>query len=733
MVKKQLDTFTVEYANVRVEGLKTPCTLFGALMRVGTLENADYATNARSLKSVCAVPFTVSTILTATDELLSYKHVVLRLFDVDVPAVLTVGEGRFELTDEKRIYTLQIGEYLKNGENLLCFAFTPAESTAEQSYRDNGFCDRGIFHRIEVIAYNESFIESIKCRQVHENGKVTLHIGAKICGDPMGSEVVASLVSPSGRTYYFGLHDGEGSVLITDPILWWPHTLGTPSLYRLTLTVYRDGQIVESRSMAIGLRSTALSLADGMGDEEFALTVNGARFFATGAQLCPDTALPMDDWLGHFEAFIKCCVMANVNLLFVTEEIAHLPEQFYDLCDKHGILVMQDIFAPHDAAQSEEATRNYLEILEQSLSVMCTHPCVVLLRSHLTGEDSIREIPSILAECAPDAVYTNMFLSKGQSVRVADTSRAFPLIDGRASFPSIASLRRFVPENQMNPYSETLEARTSTSISEILKEVGERYPYAMSMEQLVYATQLSQAHRTCEDVRHLRMKRPDAMGAILGEASDPFGRVSPSILDRYGVCKAVAYALRDAYAPDALILHREGYRVHFYLSNERRDTLSLTLCYRLLDASNHLLKEARVEVGAECDTLTPIHSADFSALVHKREHELYLHAVLLDGETELHSECVLFVEPKRFAYQDAKVEASIVEGAGEYTLILTPHAFMQSVYLYFTDTEAAFENNFFDLTKNAPVRIRFTTRKSNLSVDALLEQLHILSVYNIGK
>ena len=733
MVRKYIDTFAIECADTRVEGLRPPCTLFGALMRAGKIENIDYAMNARALKSIARLPFSVYATLVANEALLSHRHVVLRIFDIDAPCVLHIGTESFSLSDAHRTYTLDVTHLLHMGENALVFSFSAEQGERNCSRLNEDFCDKGIFRRIEVIAYDECFIDSIKCRQEHENGKVTLHISAKMCGNSEGTEIVASVVSPSGRTYYCGLHGGKGSLLIADPILWWPHTLGTPSLYRLTLTAYRMGEIMESKTTAIGLRQLDLSLSDGMGEKEFALSVGAERFFVMGAELCPDVCLPMDAWLSHYEAFVKCCVMSNINLLFVTERHRHLPEQFYDLCDKHGILIMQDILPPGNAADSEEATKEYLSLLEQSLSRICTHPSLALLRSHLTGEDSIREIPSLLADSVPDAVYTNMFLSKGQSVRIADTSSAFPLLEGVASFPSVRSLARFVPTSAMNPYSETVETRACVGVSEILSSAGERYPYAMSMEQLVYLTQLNQAMRTREAIRHLRLKRPGAMGVILAAASDPYGRISPSVIDRYGDPKAIAYALRDAYAPDALILRRDGYRVYFYLSNEKRDALNLTLHYRLLDATNKVLKEESIAVNAPKDSLVAIHSVDFSALAHKREHELYVHASLMDGDTELHSESILFVEPKRFAYVDAKIESSIVAGEGGYTLILTPSAFAQSVYLYFRDTEATFRENFIDLTKNMPIRIRFTTKKKDIPIDSLMSELRMISVYDIGK
>ena len=186
VIRKQLDTFALQYSNTTVEGLKAPCTLYGALMKASTLDNLDYALNAKALGTVGTLPFCISTTLTVNESMLSYQHVVLRVCDLSAPANFTVGEGRFSLDDEQRVYTLEIGQYLKEGKNLLCFEFLP-ETSEGAPYEGDGFFDRGIFRRLEIIAYNESFIDNIKCRQVHENGKVTLHISAKTYGDPTGS------------------------------------------------------------------------------------------------------------------------------------------------------------------------------------------------------------------------------------------------------------------------------------------------------------------------------------------------------------------------------------------------------------------------------------------------------------------------------------------------------------------------------------------------------------------
>ena len=195
----------------------------------------------------------------------------------------------------------------------------------------------------------------------------------------------------------------------------------------------------------------------------------------------------------------------------------------------------------------------------------------------------------------------------------------------------------------------------------------------------------------------------------------------------------IAYTLHDVCSPIALLLQRDGYRVKFFVSNETREPFLGTLVYRLLTSKNKVLKEERVAIDAPVDALTLVVSADFSTQAHKRESEVYVEATLLLGDTELHSETVLFTEPKRFAYQNPEIEKSIIKSGTDYTLILTPRAFAHQVYLDFPEVDATFTRNFFDLTRNVPVRIPFSVKDPRVTPESLLEALSVMSVYDIGK
>ena len=734
MYKKLLRDFKIEYAGSTYACLRTPCTLYRALREGGRIENPDFGLNFRALETLPDLPFSVSCGFFATEELLSYPKVMLRIGEVDAPCTVSLGERvLLEITDEAPVHFVEIRDALCPGENLLTFSFAPAGVSQGAQAQKDALRERGIFGDIEIFGYRSTFIEGVKFKQTHENGKVTLHISCKTYEEVDSMEIVSSITSPSGRMYYCGLHRGEGELLITDPMLWYPHTQGKPNLYRLTLTMYVGGEPEDSVTVSLGLREIALSYGGAMGDGEFALTVSGTRFFATGAEYCPSNWMMNEEGEKQLEALIRTYVRSNVNLLFVSEQCRHLPHGFYELCDRYGILVMQDIPSPKDAASSEEKTQIYLQTLKSHLSLICTHPSLALLRSHLTGEDSIREIPEIIAEQAPDAVYTNVFIPKGQPLNLMDTSTAFATLSSPPSFPPMHSLHRFVPKGQINPFSATVEERSTSSVAEMLTRASEHYPYAMSQEQLIYLTQLSQSDAVRTGVEYLRLRRGRAMGVILEETNDSFGRISPSVADAYGREKAVSHTLHDVYAPVALMLRRDGYRVNFYISNETREPFSGTVVYRLLDAENKVLREEKADVRVECDTLSLVASSDFSTQAHRRESEVLVEAVLLVGDSELHAATVLFTEPKRFAYRNPRIEAAIAQSGSEFVLTLIPHAFAHRVYLDFSDTDAIFAHNFFDLTKNVPVRIPFTVCDKNASVATLMRSLRVLCVYDIGK
>src|SRR4029079_3607689 len=79
---------------------------------------------------------------------------------------------------------------------------------------------------------------------------------------------------------------GEWSVIVPEPVLWWPHSLGDQPMHDVSVTVEVDGAPSHHLERRIGLRSLAW--------HNWTLAVNGVRMFLKGVASGP-TRLALAD------------------------------------------------------------------------------------------------------------------------------------------------------------------------------------------------------------------------------------------------------------------------------------------------------------------------------------------------------------------------------------------------------------------------------------------------------
>jgi beta-mannosidase len=171
----------------------------------------------------------------------------------------------------------------------------------------------------------------------------------------------------------------SGELVIDDLRRWWPHTHGEPSLYHARLQVdARERHQLDAGT--VGFR--ALASRGELERDGIALAVNGVPVFARGAVWTPvDPALPCSRG-AELERALHTVAAAGMNMLRVPGIGCYESEEFYELCDRLGILVWQDfMFANLDYPESDEqfmqgVRREATQLLETlarrpSLAVLC--------------------------------------------------------------------------------------------------------------------------------------------------------------------------------------------------------------------------------------------------------------------------------------------------------------------------------------------------------------------------
>ena len=127
-------------------------------------------------------------------------------------------------------------------------------------------------------------------------------------------------------------------LVVNSPALWWPNGYGDPNLYECTLALEVNGKLSDTRHTKFGIRKYTY---DTIG-HVLHVSINGTRVFIKGG-----------DW-GMSEYMLRCrgeeyntklALHKEMNFNMVRNWIGSTTdEEFYDACDKYGIMVWDDFW-----------------------------------------------------------------------------------------------------------------------------------------------------------------------------------------------------------------------------------------------------------------------------------------------------------------------------------------------------------------------------------------------------
>ncbi len=194
------------------------------------------------------------------------------------------------------------------------------------------------------------------------------------------------LIHPDGKTQQVEVFvNGNNAPVnlaldVNQPQLWWPNGLGEQPLYKAQIELMDHGSCLAEQNFQLGLRHIALCQDPDEWGKTFTFVVNGVPIFAKGADWIPADSFPTRMTPGRYERWIRDCASANMNMLRVWGGGYYEDEAFYDLCDRHGILVWQDFMfacAAYPLDEPEFVENVKLEI-EEVISRLRHRACLAL-------------------------------------------------------------------------------------------------------------------------------------------------------------------------------------------------------------------------------------------------------------------------------------------------------------------------------------------------------------------
>lgn len=147
------------------------------------------------------------------------------------------------------------------------------------------------------------------------------------------------LQSRAGRNW---VHE---SFTVAKPKLWWPNGMGQPHLYRVRLTLIREGRAEDALEFDYGIRTIqtrptpGARTADRWANWQF--VVNGRPLFVKGMNWMPADIL-LDLPRERYEWLLGAARAAGIQLLRIWGGGLLETEEFYETCNRLGLLVWQD-------------------------------------------------------------------------------------------------------------------------------------------------------------------------------------------------------------------------------------------------------------------------------------------------------------------------------------------------------------------------------------------------------
>lgn len=451
---------------------------------------------------------------------------------------------------------------------------------------------------------------------------------------------------------------GHGSNVIEEflrvesPELWWPVGYGKQVLYTVKVRIATDGRTIGEKTQRMGFRRVRINQdPHPESGSYFIIEVNHTPVFARGANFVPaDMILARLD-RARYESLVDRALEANFNMLRVWGGGIYESDDFYELCDRYGILVWQEfIFActtypGNDPAFIDDfkaealynirrlsghpsliawCGNNEQEWIHEQQETTIAYPDHVIyykiLPEMLKWEDPWRYYQPT-SPMSPDKEHPNRedrgdqhpwdvgLFDDVDFYKYRDKICRFPNEGGTLGSTSLKAMKASLSEGQefvksfsWQVHDNGVEQWYENSLPDrIVKEFTGLDPLKMPVEEYTYWGGLLQGEGLKEYIDNFRRRKFDCASAIFWMFNDcwPATR-SWTIVDYYLNRTPSFHPVRRAFAPVSAVVVRDGGMVRVYGVNDTLNGWSGELTYGLFRLSGEYLmkRHSPVDIGS---------------------------------------------------------------------------------------------------------------------------------------
>ena len=512
---------------------------------------------------------------------------------------------------------------------------------------------------LETKSFTDSLAEVVANFEIEtvKEEEITLKIINKNTSETFSS----TFKTTAGKSEY------EIPFSIKSPKLWWTHTLGEPFLYDIQVELIHNGNVLETNSKKLGVRSIELVTEKDSIGESFYFKLNGKPVYMKGANYIPQQLFEFNRKEKKYKELIADVAKANMNMLRVWGGGIYEDDYFYQLCDENGILVWQDFMF---ACAMYPGDANFLENVKQeaiqNLKRLRQHPSLALWCGNNESSEGWQRwgwqdgkteaqkqeiwanyyavfnhiLPKVVDSLSNKTSYWESSPKYGRGDKryqfEGDAHDWWVWHDGYPFAHFEAEVPRFMSEFgfQSFPSVETIKYATGRDFVvlndslfanhqkhlrgfQIIADYMVRdFPVPQNAEDYVYMSQLLQAYGITKGIHAQRRAKPYNMGTLYWQLNDCWPAVSWSSIDYLGNWKALHYQAKKAFENVLVSAEEKNDSLYVFVVNDTFKTVTDSLSLALIDFDGKIIYENKIlaksiENSSEILYSLPLESLNF--------------------------------------------------------------------------------------------------------------------------
>ena len=568
------------------------------------------------------------------------------------------------------------------------------------------------------------------------------------------------------------------------PKLWWSNGLGEPFLYRFRTDIIAGGELLDSKTERVGIRSLKVVHQPDKDGHTFYIELNGRPVFAKGANYIPsDNFLPRVT-PENYKRTILDAAGVNMNMLRVWGGGIYENDVFYDLCDEHGIMIWQDFMFACSMYPAEGALLdNIHQEAVDNVKRLRNHACIALWCGNNECQDAWlgwgwkREIerqnkeyadkiwaqyrqqyhvtlPGVVREYAPGTFYwpSSPFAFEGEMSGTTDGDRHYwsvwhgkaPISDydseksrffseyGFQSFPEFESVKRYAP------YPEDWDIRSEVMMSHqrggdhanglIETYLLNEYKKPRDFRAFLYMNHVLQGDAIKTAIESHRRQMPYNMGTLFWQHNDCWPVASWASRDYYGRWKAQHYYVRKAYDDILISPVVEGDDLKVYAVSDRLENTSGRLQLQVCQFDGTVVHHWGKSVGISGNDSRVCFSAPLAKLLEGANRgTVYVRVDYTDKSGRVYHNNYCLGKQKDMDYPKVDLQTEVRSIEGGYEVTVSADKFARAVCLSVADNESVYSDNCFDVQPKSSVQVQVRTR---LSAEAFNGSLRLTCLNN---